>query len=132
MGEYGFRLALSGNWNSGCPLVARATERISGPLAYYEAALALCAYFQGDSERAAMWIRKTTLPANPNYHVIAAAIFGEGGYKAEADRERDWLTKNAPGLIGNVRHEMVNRFAMQKDLDKFLGSLRKAGISIPE
>ena len=36
MGEYGYRLALSGNWAEGCPLVAEARERNPGPFAYYE------------------------------------------------------------------------------------------------
>ena len=30
MGEYGYRLALSGNWAEGCPLVAEARERNPG------------------------------------------------------------------------------------------------------
>lgn len=132
MGEYGFRLAMSGEWNRGCSLVTEATERNSGPLAYYEAALALCSYFGGDYERAAMWIKKTTIPSNPVYHSIAAAIFGEGGYKSDADRERDWLVNNEPDLVKNMRREVEARFARPKDVEKFLGSLRKAGIAIPE
>jgi TolB-like protein len=132
VGEYGYRLALSGNWDEGCPLVAEVRERNPGPLSYYESALALCSYFRGDNAQAAMWIRKVNAPVNANYHAIAAAIFGEGGHKAEADRERAWLEQNAPGLIENARKEIAMRFARHEDVEFFLGSLRKAGLSIAD
>ena len=74
MGEYGYRVAVSGGWQAGCPLVEQARERNPGPLAYFETALALCSYFSGDHQQAVMWIRKTTVPKNPVYHLIAAAI----------------------------------------------------------
>jgi TolB-like protein len=130
VGEYGYRLALSGNWDAGCPLVAKARELNPGPSAYYESALALCAYFGGDPEDAVMWIRKTTAPGNPNYHVIAAAIYAEAGLREAAANERDWLLTNAPKLIDNLRHELALRFADPNDLDAFVNSLEKAGLPI--
>ncbi|RWN66257.1 MAG: hypothetical protein EOR99_17855 [Mesorhizobium sp.] len=132
MGEYGYRLALSGGWDDGCPLVAEARTRNPGPLAYYETALALCAYFRGDYQQAAMWIRKATVPSNANYHTIAAAIFGEGGYEADARRERIWLEENAPGLIKNLRQEVAMRINRPEDVDFFLGSLKKAGLAFKD
>jgi TolB-like protein len=132
MGEYGFRLALSGDWEQGCPLIGEARERNPGPLAYYEAALSLCAYFRRDYQQAAMWIKKTPAPENNNYHIIAAAVFGEGGFTTDAERERDWLLKNAPALMGNVRKELLARVARPEDRERLISSLRKAGILIPE
>jgi TolB-like protein len=129
IGEYGYRLALSGNWNDGCPLVAEARERNPGPLAYFETGLALCAYFRGDYPQAVMWIKKTAFPGNANYHAIAAAIFGESGNAAEAAQERSWLEKNAPALLRNLRGEVALRFARPQDVDFFIGSLRKAGVN---
>lgn len=132
VGEYGYRLALAGHWDEGCPLVADVRERNPGPLSYYETALALCSYFRGDNAQAAMWIRKATAPGNTNFHMIAAAIFGEGGHKADADRERIWLEQNAPGLIENARNEISMRLARRADVDFFLDSLRKAGLHIAD
>lgn len=132
VGEYGYRLALSGNWHDGCPLVAEARQRNPGPLSYYESALALCSYFRGDNAQAVMWIRKATAPDNANYHAIAAAIFGEGGHMAEADRERAWLEQNAPGLIKNAKEEISMRFTRPEDAEFIIGSLRKAGLDIPD
>jgi TolB-like protein len=132
MGEYGYRLALSGNWDGGCPLVAEARERNPGPFAYYESALALCAYFRGDYQHAAMWIKKTTAPKNSLYHAIAAAIFAEGGYEVDAERERAWLEANEPALLKNLRQEASTRLARSEDVESLLGSLRKAGLDIED
>ena len=77
-----------------------------------------------------MWIKKTTVPTNPNYHAIAAAIFGEAGYKVDAERERAWLKENAPAMVKNMRQEVSKRLARSQDVEFFLGSLRKAGLDI--
>jgi tetratricopeptide (TPR) repeat protein len=132
MGEYGKRLALSGNWHDGCQLVAEARQRNPSSSAYYESDLALCAYFSGDYPQAAMWIKKSPAPANPLYHLIAAAVFGEGGYKIEADRERAWLNQNQPDLVKNMRQVVSTRLARSEDVEFFVGSLRKAGLDIAD
>jgi tetratricopeptide (TPR) repeat protein len=130
MGEYGYRLAQAGNWTEGCALVAEARDRNPGPSAYYDTALALCAYFSGRYDEAAILIRRAAALHNPNYHAIAAAIFAEAGYAEDAGRERAWLEANVPALIQNARREVALRFVRQEDVDFFLGSLRKAGLVI--
>ena len=130
MGEYGMRLALSGDWNKGCSLLATARERNPGPLSYYETGLALCAYVDGDYKRASMWIRKTTVPENPFYHLIAVAIASEAGDKAQVDQERAWLAQNAPALAKNVRQELSIRLGRPEDVELIMNSLRKARFDI--
>ena len=66
---------------------------------------------------------------NPNYHLIAAMIFAEGGFDADARVERDWLLQNAPALLANLRGEIAARVAREEDVDRFLRSLKKAGIA---
>ena len=44
-----------------------------------------CNYFRGDCREAEMWITKTPSPENPNYHLIAAAIFAESGNVADVN-----------------------------------------------
>jgi tetratricopeptide (TPR) repeat protein len=131
MGEYGYRLALFGDWKRGCQLAAEARSRNPGPPAYYESALSLCAYFRGDYQEAAMWIKKTEL-RNPNYHLIAAAVFGEGGYAADAERERAWLMENAPALVQNIRKELAIRVVEPHDRVRLIDSLKKAGLPISD
>ena len=132
MGEYGYRLALSGNWEQGCALVAEARERNPGPLDYYEVSLALCSYFRGELTQAVTWIKNVRAPDNALYHVIAAAIFAEAGLSDEASRERMWLETNAPALLANARNEVASRIARVQDVDKFAASMRKAGIAVSD
>ncbi|ASP73712.1 hypothetical protein CDO28_19155 (plasmid) [Sinorhizobium meliloti] len=132
LGEYGYRLALSGKWAEGCPLVEEARKRNPGPVAYYEVGLAVCAYFSGDLRQAVVWVRKANVRGNALYHVIAAAIFAEGGHAADAEVERAWLMQYEPALVTNVRHEALLRFGRSEDAERFLGSLRKAGLDFSD
>jgi TolB-like protein len=128
LGGFGTRLAVSGDWAGGCPLVEEARRRIVGPLGYYESVLALCTFFGGDLPEAAKWIKKTPVPKNPIYHLIAAAVFGESGLSADAARETAWLQVNAPALVANVREEVRRRLGKEADAAFFLDALRKAGL----
>lgn len=129
MGEVGFRMALAGDWGAGCALVAEARQRNPGPAGYYESALSLCSYIRGDLKQASTLIRKAPLPNNPQYHLIAAVIYGESGDPASA-AEIDWIRQNAPHLYGEaeVRKELAYRIGRQEDVDRFVKSLVKAGL----
>jgi TolB-like protein len=128
VGEYGFRLALSGRWNEGCPLVASAKDQMMGPVGYFESMLAVCAYMGGSYTEAASWIRKAALSANPQYHLIAAVVYPEAGLMDEARREADWLRANAPRFVANLREEIKLRLRRPEDQDKVFGSLAKTGL----
>ncbi|RUU01460.1 hypothetical protein EOD23_21455, partial [Mesorhizobium sp. USDA-HM6] len=132
MGVYGERLAVSGNWHDGCSLVAAAHQRSPGSSPYYEGDLALCSYFSGDYRQAAMWIKKSSALSNPIYHLIAAAAFGEGGNKIEAEHERIWLIQNQPNLVKTVRRQLSIRLARAQDVEFFIGSLEKAGLEVAD
>jgi TolB-like protein len=128
MGEYGYRLALSGDWDRGCSLVERAHDRNPDPAAYYQSALALCDYMRGDYRSASMWIRKTKAPANFGYHLIAAVIFAEAGQTKDAEIERQWLTQNASDVVKNARSWIAARVVQSQDIDRFIASLKKVGL----
>jgi TolB-like protein len=130
IGEYGSRLAVSGNWQDGCALTAEARQRNPGNVGSYDVDLALCAYFAGDNAQAVMWIRITTLPRNPIYHLVAAAVFAEAGYRKEAEREGAWLEQNAPALVKNMRQQIATRLVRPQDVEFAIGSLKKAGLDI--
>ena len=131
IGEYGYRLAVSGNWDDGCLLVAEARDRNPGPFAYYETALALCAYFAGDYAEAAAWTKKVSFEDNAIFHAISAAVFAEAGMQEEAKRESDWLELNASAFVKNAYNEAKLRLANPSDVQVILASLRKAGLDIP-
>jgi TolB-like protein len=130
VGEYGVRLADSGQWKRGCALVAEALQRNPGPLGYYEVVLSICAYIDKDYEAAKMWVRRAAVMDNPAYHLIAAAVFAEGDEPQEAAAERQWLLGHAPEFVANVRAWVGLRNVMPADRERFLASLRKAGLQV--
>ena len=132
VGEYGIRLALSGEWPRGCALIERALERTPAPLGFGDLALAVCSYMQGDYQKAAFWVRKADLEKNPLYHFVAAAIFGQLGDATAAERERQWILANAPGLLHDIRRELQMRIKTPRDQEHFLDGLKRAGFLLPE
>jgi TolB-like protein len=128
--EYGLRLALSGEWRRGKDLMLQVLDRSPGPLGYYESVIALCYYMQAEYQAAATWIGKANLQANPIYHLIAAAIFGQVGQMKEAGLERDWLVRNAPEFLTELPETIKMRNVPPQDLAHFADGLRKAGLTV--
>ncbi|AYG61918.1 hypothetical protein [Rhizobium jaguaris] len=129
-GEYGFRLAFSGKWDTGCELMSSAINRNPGPIGYYEVGLALCAYMRGDYQAAELWGRMADLKYNPMHHLVLLAVFGAQGKLEDAHQEEAWLKANAPALLANIRKEVAKRLQRPSDQDRFLEGLRSAGIAI--
>ena len=113
-------------------MLREATDRNPGPLPYYEVGLALCAYIAGDYAEAAHLVRGSRFEAPPIYHVVAAAILAEAGDVEGAHRERDWIAVNAPEYTGRLRATLRERAGRPEDIERFIGSLRKAGIVVPD
>jgi tetratricopeptide (TPR) repeat protein len=131
-GEYGFRLALSGQWRPGCELVSKSVALNPGPVGYFEAALAVCSYISGDYAAAERWAHLADLRANPIYRVILLAILGKLGKSDQAREERKWLEVNVPGFLNNIRKEIALRIRRPEDQERFIEGLREAGVPIPE
>jgi tetratricopeptide (TPR) repeat protein len=132
LGEYGLRLAVSGRWSEGCPMLREALDANPGPLSYYEIGLALCAYIARDYAGAARWIRGAPLDSVPLYHVIAAGVLAEAGDAESAARERVWLAVHAPDYTRGLRARLLKRAGRAEDVDRLIASLRKAGIDVSE
>ncbi len=128
VGEYGMRLALTGDWQRGRDLILQALDRNPGPLGYYESVIALTYYMQSDYLSAEEWIRKANLQDNPIYHLIAAAIFGQLGQEKEATLARDWLLTNAPDFLTELPQTVKLRNIRAQDQAHFFAGLRKAGL----
>ncbi|UWU23810.1 hypothetical protein N2601_26545 (plasmid) [Rhizobium sp. CB3060] len=129
-GEYGFRLAFSGKWETGCELMSSAISRNPGPIGYYEVGMALCAYMRRDYQAAELWARMADLKYNPMHHLVLLAILGAEGKLDEASREQDWLKSNAPALLTNIRREVAIRLQRPSDQEHFLSGLRSAGVTV--
>ena len=131
-GEYGFRLALSGEWKPGCKLMASAVSRNPRPSGYFESGLAVCAYIDKDYITAERWARLADVSANPIYHVILTAILGQLGKTEEARSEQQWLKTHAAAFLDNIRNEIGVRVVRREDQLHFIDGLKKAGLSIPD
>ncbi|MDR9807469.1 hypothetical protein [Rhizobium hidalgonense] len=129
-GEYGFRLALSGKWDTGCELMSRAVNKNPGPKGYYEVGLAMCAYMREDYQAAELWVRMADLRYNPIHHLVLLAILGAEGRLDEAREEQDWLKANAPALLANIRSEIAIRLPRPEDQQRILAGLNAAGVAI--
>ncbi|MBB5575480.1 MULTISPECIES: tetratricopeptide repeat protein [Rhizobium] len=129
-GEYGFRLAFSGRWETGCELMSSAISRNPGPIGYYEVGMAMCAYIRGDYQAAELWARMADLKYNPMHHLVLLAILGAQGKVEEAGHEQEWLKSNAPALLVNIRREVAKRLQRPSDQELFLTSLKAAGVAI--
>ena len=127
-GEFGYRLAVSGNWDQGCRLLAEALESSARKTSYYKIGLSLCLYFKGDMKGAATLITEANATENPVYHVLAAALVGETGGEEGAQEHRDWLMANAAGRLPRLLEEIPNRLVRPEDRHKLVSSLRKAGL----
>nr|WP_210333619.1 hypothetical protein [Rhizobium sp. ARZ01] len=130
-GEYGFRLALSGQWQRGCALVKETVGRNPGPIGYFQVALSVCSYIDRDYGGAERWVRMADLRESPIYHIILTAILGQQGKLAEAQEERNWLTAHAPEFLDGIRKEIAMRFHRPEDQERIYDGLRKAGMKIP-
>ena len=129
-GEFGYRLAFSGNWDEGCDLLQQALEGSARKTSYYKVGLALCLYMKNDMKGAATLITEADAVANPNYHLIAAAILSESGNQSRAEEHRAWLEGNAASQLPRLLDDIPNRILREEDRLKFLKSLRKAGFAV--
>lgn len=129
LAEYGARLALSGEWRRGCALIRKAFEQDQVTMMYYNQALGLCSYFDGDLAEATEYVRKTEATSHPLSLLVAAAISAEAGNLDEANRFRRLLEESAPALVRNLKQEVTVRLARAEDVERFLQSLAKAGLN---
>jgi len=128
-GEYGYRLALMGNWPEGCRLIQEARDSSARKIAYLSTALAQCRFNSGDLTGAAALIGDVDAPDNPAYHVIAAAILAAAGEAEASASHRSWLEQNVPRQLPQLLLDMPQRLARPEDRQRFLDALAKAGLT---
>jgi TolB-like protein len=130
-GEYGLRLSMSGEWDRGCTLISEAVGKNAGPHGYYEVGMALCAFMRGDTQAAELWSRMSDLNYNPMHRLVLLSILGALGKKQEAEEQLDWIRRESPALIPNIRQEVARRLARPEDQQRFFAGIEAAGLSVP-
>lgn len=128
-GDYGYRLALSGNWTDGCRLVQEARDTGARVTPYFNTALALCHFYQNDLPTAAKLVAQAGADENPAYHLVAAAILAEAGENDAALVHRQWLEQNTPRQLPELLADLPQRLVQPPDQQRFRDALRKAGFA---
>ncbi|MBX4968448.1 hypothetical protein [Rhizobium binae] len=131
-GEYGLRLSMSGEWDKGCTLISEAVGKNAGPRGYYEVGMALCAFMRGDTQAAELWSRMSDLNYNPMHRLVLLSILGARGKQQEAKEQLDWIRRQSPALIPNIRREVVSRLARPEDQERFFAGIEAAGLSVQD
>jgi hypothetical protein len=131
MGEFGARLALSGQWERGTKLLEEALDRNPEGGSYYNAILALAAYMRQDYETAAIQIQQADPRKFPLFHMAAAMIYAQRGMMAEAARERDILAETSPNFFRNIDAELGKRNFRPEDRAYLIACFRRAILLVP-
>ncbi|MBN2629917.1 MAG: hypothetical protein JXR75_05195 [Rhodobacteraceae bacterium] len=129
LGEYGSRLALSGEWEAGCALIGKARDRRPVPTAYQDTGLAMCAYFAGDMTEGMARIGTPSLQSHPLTLLIALVICAEADNQTCVTQVRALIRQTAPDLLTNAYPEVAFRMGRQEDVDKVMKSLEKAALN---
>jgi len=130
MGEFGTRLAISGQWQRGADLLDKAMALNPGGGGFYRGTRALAAYMLGDTENAVAFIRQADMQKFPLFHGVAAVIYAEAGLMDDAHREANIFVQARPDFVLNFFKEMRSRNMHPDDLDRLLAGLRKAGVKV--
>jgi adenylate cyclase len=131
LGEYGWRLAMSGEWARGGALIERALARNPTQAGYYRTTLALVAYMLGDTRRAVAEIRQADLDRLSFFHGIAAIVYAEAGMRAEAAEAGRRFAALNPGFLADPEAELVKRNYRPEDRARIVEGLREAGLPVP-
>jgi TolB-like protein len=131
LGEFGTRLANSGEWARGGALLEQALARNPGHSGYYRGALALVAYMLRDNDRALTEIRQANLQKFPIYQGVAAIIYAELGMRAEATQAGARFVQMSPRFLPNLDAELAKRNFRPEDRARLAEGLRKAGLPVP-
>jgi TolB-like protein len=128
LGEFGSRIAMSGQWQRGAVLLDRALALNPGGAGFYHGTRALAAYMLHDNETALIEIKEADLQKFPLYHAVAAVIYANAGMIEEARREGARFNEMRPDFIPNVVAELKARNFKPADRARMIADLRKAGL----
>ncbi len=128
LGEFGTRVAQSGQWERGAALLDRALELNPGGGGFYHGTRALAAYMLHDNETAVIEIRQADMQKFPLYHAVAAVIYVNADMMDEARREAARFNEMRPDFIPNIVAELKSRNFQPADRARLIADIRKAGL----
>lgn len=130
LGEFGSRIAQSGEWQRGAALLEEAMSRNAGHADYYVGILAFAAFMQNDDSRAVELIRRADLRRFPIYHLVAALIFARAGLNHEAEENRLRFLKLRPAFFDDFERELDKRNFNSRDRAILTRAAARAGFPV--
>ncbi|AXA43047.1 adenylate cyclase [Rhizobium leguminosarum] len=128
LGEFGTRLAMSGEWQRGAALLDRAIALNPAGGGYYRGTRALAAYMLHDDKTAVIEIRQADLQKFPLFHAVAAVIYVDAGMIEDARSEAARFHEMRPDFIPNIVAELKVRNFQPQDRARMIADLRTAGL----
>ncbi|MBY5546385.1 adenylate cyclase [Rhizobium leguminosarum] len=128
LGEFGTRVAMSGEWQRGAELLDRALALNPGGGGYYHGTRALAAYMLHDDETAVIEIKQANLQKFPLFHAVAAVIYVNAGMIDDARHEASSFNAMRPDFIPNVVAELKARNFRPADRARLIADIRRAGL----
>lgn len=132
MGEFGTRLALSGQWQRGADMLDQAIRLNPGGGGFYHGTRALAAYMLHDNKTALREIELADMQKFPLYHAVAAVIYGEVGRMDDANRARIEFVRMRPDFPARIVEELSMRNVQPSDAARLTAGLRRVGMQIPQ
>ncbi len=131
VGDYGAKLAMSGLWTEGLPLVRNAVERNPAPPGWLFTPLVYYEYMNGNYSEALTYVDRMNTPDYYRTHVLRAMIYGQLGDTAKAKAAIDQIERLKPQFLGDPMADMKHWGLATEILAQSIDGLRKAGVIIP-
>lgn len=132
VGEFGMRLALSGEWERSTAMIRSVLQRDPGRAAFHWSVLALDAFRRGSYKEALQDLDRADGNEVWTSDAIRTAALGKLGRLEEAKIAGERLLDARPGLFGQLDREFGKRnlsFELRREL---LDGWRRAGLPVPE
>lgn len=131
LGEFGSRVAQSGQWERGARLLREAIDQNPGNAGYYRGHLALAELMMGHSQEAVVQIRQSDLQRYPLYNLLAAVILAEAGRADEARTAATRFASLRPDFIREIDTELAKRNFTREDGARFKAAMVRTGLLTP-
>ncbi|MBB2753297.1 UNVERIFIED_ORG: TolB-like protein [Rhizobium aethiopicum] len=128
LGEFGTRVAQSGQWERGAALLDRAIALNPAAGGYYHGMRGFAAYMLHDKRTALMEISQADLQKFPLYHAVAAVIYVDADMMDDARREARRFNEMRPDFIPNIVAELKSRNFQPADRARMIADIRRAGL----
>jgi len=131
VGDYGAKLAMSGLWTEGLPLVRNAVERNPAPPGWLFTPLVYYEYMNGNYSTALTFVDRMNTPDYYRTHVLRAMIYGQLGDTAKAKAALAQIERLKPQFLNDPVADMKHWGLAAEILAQSVDGLRKAGVPIP-